>query len=189
MLTLSNRCAILEEEIVYRQKRDDALIGQYRYHADMGLAEHIGLKDRGVLHAKRLSAVINGYRPIIFDGELIVGNNFGNDNIMKVEEYLFTGDTAPGKPGWKEKARAYLQRGLLTAEEIDNLISLREKAGDDFPWLLTYCEDVLPEERAMFQRDTAQLTTTQCWAMNRWSGTGFQASLIACAQPGRRRAS
>jgi len=114
---LSERCRKLRDETLCNKQRDEILVGQYRKWFDAGYQSLPNkLIDNGVLLTKCLCSVIENYPTVIFDEELIVGNNYGCDTIMETERKLFD-------PGFDpEFVRAYLRKGTLSHEEIEKMI-------------------------------------------------------------------
>lgn len=116
-LPLTDRCHILRETVTMPQKAEDEYIGQYAYHYWKGfLSVPLDKRNNCSVSAAALSAVIRDHRPVIGDGELIVGYNYGADYLLRSERDLMS--TILSAP---EEAREYLRRGLLSEEQIDEL--------------------------------------------------------------------
>ena len=117
MFRLTDRCHILRENIISQQYKEDSIIGQYSYHYWKGfLSIPKEKRNNCSVSAAGLRSMIQNHLPVVFEGELIVGYNYGNDALLHNERELLRTIQADPK-----KARRYLSRGKLSNEQIDEL--------------------------------------------------------------------
>ncbi len=131
MYQLSDRCSFLREQAVNQKPYNDVIRGKWQYHTLQGILAVPEEKcSHAALTASAIASVIANAEPILADGELIVGYNYGDGacEFLSGEKKNFMFDGFDFIMGDADDVRQELKKSGFTDAEADWFIENHDPA-------------------------------------------------------------
>lgn len=143
MYQLSDRCEILRNSVVNDKPYSPIMCGQREFYFTKGLYDVPKAKGNNTfLIASGLASVIRNALPIIQEGELIVGYNFGDTGYEWLSANL-------------DVAKEQLKQGLFSENDIEWYFTHKDKAHQFFNWIAP--EDTLNQKDVELVKEIAAM--------------------------------